>query len=48
MDLSNLEISVDTVISTLASRVAELEREKAVLVAQREALVKKLEEKEEA
>lgn len=42
MDLNNIEINVDTVVYELTQRIAKLERERAVLIAQQEALVKQL------
>lgn len=44
MDPNQLQINVDSVVNRLANRVGELEREVAILLAQQEALVKKLEE----
>lgn len=43
MNPQDLQINVDTVVEVLAKRIAELERERAVLLAQQEALVKQLE-----
>ena len=43
MDLNNLQINVDTVVRTLAEKIAVLERDNALLIAQREALIEKIE-----
>ena len=41
MNTNELEISVETIVDTLANRIAVLEKEKAMLIAQIEAIAKK-------
>ena len=48
METENLQINVETVVNELTKRIATLERERAVLLAQQEALFKQLEGSEEA
>ncbi|USK40178.1 hypothetical protein LIS77_06685 [Cytobacillus firmus] len=48
MDPNQLPIDMDLIVGTLTSKIAKLERENAVLLAQQDALVKIIEEKKEA